>query len=124
MVITGFASWTDTSIETEERKRRDFIDTMRQRYRAREREKEGRKKRGGRWRGEERGLLSPCIFGGTPLAVALPRDISTRPTIPTPKCTPDGRLHSCMKKKKSCLMLDDILTRHMARLISGIRGEE
>jgi len=43
--------------------------------------------------------VSPCIFSEI-LSLSLPRDVPTRPTIPTPKCTPDGRLHSCIKKKK------------------------
>lgn len=73
---------------------------------------------------EEGGKVVPaCIFGGT-LLPARARDVSTRPTIPTPKCTPDGRLHSCIKKRrggkkekegekkkdKKRPMLDDILT--------------
>lgn len=44
-------------------------------------------------------VVPPCIFGGT-LLPPLARDVSTRTTIPTSKCTPNGRLHSCIKKKK------------------------
>lgn len=101
-----------------------FIDTTTRERATRDTSAKGkrRRRRGGK-------VVPPCIFGGT-LLPPLARDVSTRTTIPTSKCTPNGRLHSCIKKKKKGKkkvveerekegkkkrsMLDDILTRHMA----------
>lgn len=84
------ASWY--SIEAEERKGRN-LSTPWDKDTAREKE---RKKRGEEGQG---GGTSPAMYFRRNPPLSLPRDISTRLTIPTPKCTLDGRLH---KKSAWC----------------------